>query len=297
MKRYIMFFILALAMAGFLFETASAMTMARMGPLKEVLLTAMRTEHSEREPEQNNNYVPGSSYAKPVPDIDIYDSTTDGFFKNSIFVGDSLMEGFRTYCMSKGDGFLSEPLFLASKSFSLKQALRPISESSRHPYFRGQKMLVEDAVAESKAEKAFLFFGINDMVGLTAEETEKEYNDLIFRIHNKAPDTKIYIIGATYIYDSGQKNGFTNTRIREFNDNMYKYCQKLDYAEFINIGDRLIDSSDGVSPQYSSDKYVHIKPSAYDIWVKVLRAYARDFMAEDAAKKDTAEGRLDSIVF
>lgn len=277
--------------------SSEAMTLKDTGLLKDVVFTAVRSEPEEKPIEINNNYVPGSRYEKPIPDIDVYDSETDKFFKNSVFVGDSLMEGFRSYCQSKGEGFLSEPVFLAAKSFSLRQALSPVTESSLHPSFRGKKMLVEDALEEYGAEKVFLFFGINDMVGLTAEETEKEYNDFIYRIHSKTPDVKIYVIGATYIYNGGQKGGFTNERIRKFNDSMYQYCSKFDYTEFINIGDRLIDSTDGVNVEYTSDRYVHIKPSAYDIWVKVLRQYAKDFMADEAAKEEAARSAIENIEF
>ncbi|MCD8090458.1 MAG: GDSL-type esterase/lipase family protein [Clostridiales bacterium] len=226
----------------------------------------------------NNNYVEGCRYAKPIPDIDIYDTETDPFFENSIFIGDSLMEGFKQYCLYRGEGFLSSPLFITSISLSLKHLLKPLSDSSKHPYFMGEKMLVEDAVAKSGAERVFMIFGTNDMVGLTPEETAAEYNDLIYRIHKNAPDVKIYIIGATYIYSSGQKPGFTNENLRKFNDAMYKYCQNYDYLEFINIGDRLIGADDGLKAEYCSDSYVHMTTEGYDVWVKVLRAYARYFM-------------------
>ncbi len=247
--------------------------------LTRVLTLALKSP--EETVSVNNNYVEGCRYAKPIPDIDIYDTETDPFFENSVFIGDSLMEGFKTYCLYRGEGFLSSPLFLTSKSLSLRHVLKPLSESSRHPYYMGEKMLIEDAILKSGAEKAFMIFGTNDMVGLTPEETLSEYNDFIYRIHKKAPDVKIYIIGATYIYTSGQKPGFTNENLRKFNDAMYAYCQNYDFLEFINIGDRLIGADDGLKAEYCSDSYVHMTTEGYDVWVKVLRAYAKDFMSRE----------------
>ncbi|MCD8214702.1 MAG: GDSL-type esterase/lipase family protein [Clostridiales bacterium] len=249
--------------------------------LRLVLLTAYRMEEeAASEPVENNNYVEGTRHAKAIPDIDEEDRTTDPFFENSVFAGDSLMEGFRLYCLYKGNNFLSSPFFLAETSLSLRQLLTPVTALSKHPYYMGEKMLLEDAIAKSGAARAFLHFGTNDMVGLTPEETLEEYNNLIYRIHEKAPEVKIYVIGLTYIYSSGQKPGFTNENMRKFNDAMYKYCQNYDFLEFINIGDRLIGADDSLKGEYCSDGYIHMSKEGYKVWVKVLRAYAKDFSAD-----------------
>ncbi|MCD7904739.1 MAG: GDSL-type esterase/lipase family protein [Clostridiales bacterium] len=223
------------------------------------------------------------TYTKPIPDMPVYDSETDSFFENSVFCGDSLMQGFEMYCQYRGEGFLSDPLFLAAASFSLKQAIGPVTSSTLHPLYQGEKLSVEDSIAKCGAEKAFLFYGMNDLVWTEPEDAVEEYNTLIFRIHNKAPDAKIYIIGATYIYAPAQRfsSGYTNENMRIFNDTMYKYCQNYDYIEFINIGDRLIDETNGLRSEYTSDNYVHMTMAGYDVWVKVLRAYARDFTADE----------------
>lgn len=256
--------------------------------IKAVIYTAYLSSEIDREKEipPNNNYVPGTRYGKPIPDIDVDDTSTDGFFANSLFVGDSLMEGFKRYCQWKGDDFMGGPRFFSVKSFSLYKANKPVSENSLHPTYEGEKMKVEDAVVKSGADRVFLFFGINDMVGGTPEEVADDYNDLIYRIHEKAPDVKIYIIGATYIAADRQKNGFTNENLRKLNDFMYKYTQNYDYMEFVNIGDRLVDSTDGLNLEYSSDNYVHITSYGYDVWAKVLKAYAKDFMAEEAEEAE-----------
>ncbi|MCC8097626.1 MAG: hypothetical protein LIO44_03520, partial [Eubacterium sp.] len=198
-------------------------------------------EAEEQDPMINNNYVEGTRYQKPIPDIDIEDTSVDWFFENSMFVGDSLMDGFRLYCMRMGDGFFSDPIFLTKTSLGIYRLLQPVTESSMHPLYMGEKMLLEDAVVKSGVDKVFIILGTNDLVGLTPEETVNEYNNLLYRIHEKAPEVKIYVIGETYIFNSGQKPGFTNENLRIFNDSMYKYCQNYDYLEFINIGDRLLD--------------------------------------------------------
>ncbi|MCD8090598.1 MAG: hypothetical protein LUD81_08280 [Clostridiales bacterium] len=98
-----------------------------------------------------------------VYDMPVYDGETDEFFKNSAFVGDSIMLGYKNYCLSKDDGFMGNPLFLASGSFSLWQAVSPVSSDSLHPLYQGEKTLVEDAVVKSGSEKVFICLGTNDL--------------------------------------------------------------------------------------------------------------------------------------
>ncbi|MCD8215877.1 MAG: GDSL-type esterase/lipase family protein [Clostridiales bacterium] len=218
-----------------------------------------------------------ASYVKPIPDTSVYDAETDAFFEKSAFVGDSVMLGFQRYCQTKGSGFLSDPLFLTSGSFSLWEAVSPVSSGSLHPIYQGQSMLVEDAVAKSGTEKVFIQLGTNDIGWKTIDETVQNYNDLIFRIHTKAPNAKVYVIGLTYMYGPSQKTNLNNANMRTFNDTMCQYCEKYDYMEFINIGDRLIDDDGNLKKEYTSDDYVHISTEGYDVWVKVLRAYAKYF--------------------
>ncbi len=261
--------------------------------IKQIVKTSAVLPQDEVKPaiKPNNNYVAGTRFAKPIPDIDINDTSTDVFFENSAFFGDSLMEGFGRYCEAKGNGFLGSPLFFAVKSFSLNQAIKPLSESVIHLVWQGKEMLVEDIIAQTGVKRAFLFFGINDMVGLTPDETINEYSILLYRIHTKAPDCKIYILGPTYMYNASQRENLNNKNLREFNNKMYNFCEGYDYMEFINIGDRLIDGSDGLQQQYSSDSYVHVTSQAYDVWVKVLRAYALYFAEHERENEQNSASR------
>ncbi|MCD8090599.1 MAG: SGNH/GDSL hydrolase family protein [Clostridiales bacterium] len=284
--------ICTLALAALISVSAVSGGFVYAGEAEETEAAAAAESEESEAAGENTNYVSGTRYAKPVPDMPIYDDETDKFFENSVFIGDSLMVGFQRYCQSKGSGYFGSPLFLAATSFSLLQAVGPVTSSTLHPYYQGEKLSVEDSIAKSGADRAFLFFGMNDLGWTTPDKTVDEYNTLIYRIHEKAPDTKIYIIGATYIYAPAQKpqSGYTNANLRIFNDKMYSYCQNYDYLEFINIGDRLIDSTDGLQYKYTSDKYVHMTTEGYDVWVKVLRAYAKDFMAaEEAAASAEAQ--------
>ncbi|MPN52577.1 hypothetical protein SDC9_200239 [bioreactor metagenome] len=110
------------------------------------------------------------------------------------------------YISYQGGNYLGRPQFLAATSFSVFNALRPISDSSIHPMYKGQERLVEDSISMMKdVDKVFLFFGAND-VGYGVDFSIKNYKTLINRIHQKSPEKKIYIISAMYMVKASEKD-------------------------------------------------------------------------------------------
>ena len=68
---------------------------------------------------------------------EVAESEVDAFFSNSVLVGDSVMLGYRNYCMKSTDPFLKSLRFLASGSFSVHNALWPVNSESVHPIYQG----------------------------------------------------------------------------------------------------------------------------------------------------------------
>lgn len=68
------------------------------------------------------------------------EAEVDAYFDNAVFVGDSIMLGFRNYAMKRQDTFLSRPQFLAAGSFSVNNALWPVDDKSVHPVYRGSSI-------------------------------------------------------------------------------------------------------------------------------------------------------------
>lgn len=205
----------------------------------------------------------------------VYDGTTeDVFFENSVFVGDSVMMGFRNYILRQGvDGFMGNPEFLVSGSYSLRMALNPISETTIHPIYQGEQRLIWDAMSMLGVDKAFLALGLNDIGMLSVEDTYENYQKVLQAIYEVNPDISIYVISTTNIFNGSEVGNLNNENVRLLNQKMKNYCAKSK-EEFIDIADYLIDENGALKEEYCSDNYVHQTSAAYDIWVQVLREFA-----------------------
>lgn len=197
----------------------------------------------------------------------------DEFFRDSVFVGDSVMYGFEKYITRKGEDFLGNPKFLTIGNFAVRLNLEPISNQSTHPFYKGTKCTIEQAVMLMEAKKVFLFFGLNDIAISGIDKTVENYYNCIQKIREKSPDVQIYILSATYIASGSEKSYLNNDNIRILNQQLEGNSTTWGVG-YIDIATYLSDNQGCLAAQYCSDGYVHLNESAYDIWVQVLRNYA-----------------------
>ena len=62
---------------------------------------------------------------------EVTEEQVNAFYRDAVFVGDSIMEDFQLYCRCrKSDPFLQQFRFLARTSFSLHNAFMPISKKT-----------------------------------------------------------------------------------------------------------------------------------------------------------------------
>lgn len=239
---------------------------------EEITEAPTTTPEETTTPEQET----GSVYKGELPpstDNFIIQEDIDTFFEGSVFIGDSVMMGFRNYVMGQPQGFLGGPDFLVSGSFSLRMALANIDEHSIHPIYQGEQRFIWDSIAMMGAKKAFLFFGLNDIDMAGVEGTCANYAEVVANIRKASPETEIYIISMTNVLTGSEVGGLNNKNIRLLNDTVKEYCATAD-VQFIDIASFLVGEDGGLKPEYCSDNYVHQTAAAYEIWTKVLRWYA-----------------------
>jgi hypothetical protein len=197
---------------------------------------------------------------------------TDGFFKDSVFFGDSVLSGLGIYMKSKNKGYLDGAKVDGVVSYSLTEALK--RDSKFHPLYKGQHMAPEKLAQAVGAKKVFLFFGINDVYNTKDPKgTYKKYLELIDRIKKNCPDVQIYILSTTYPVKDHEGSDILAKNLKKLNDLMRAYCEKSD-CEYIDIASYVSTGDGYLKSQYCSDSFIHQQISAYSIWDKVLRNYA-----------------------
>ena len=199
----------------------------------------------------------------------------DSYFDDSVFVGDSIMLGFRNYAMKRQDTFLSRPQFLAAGSFSVNNALWTDDEKSVHPVYQGEQRQIWDSISLMGSRRIFLMFGMNDLNINGVEGTCDKYAELIDKIKEKDPNAEIHIMSMTYILNGRETGMLQNDTIRRYNEELKKLAGEKGWG-FVDITEPLADENGDLAAEYCSDDFAHQRPEAYDIWVSVLRDYARE---------------------
>lgn len=208
----------------------------------------------------------------PVPVIS--EEEIDNYYKNAVFVGDSIMLGFRNYCMKQKDSYLNNIQFLAAGSFSVTNSLWDVTAKSVHPVYKGQKRQVWESISMMETDKVFLFFGMNDLNVSGLEGTVEKYKQLIANIKEKSPDVEIHIISMTYTLKDAGKGKLKNPKIREFNE-LLKAAALENGWGYLDMATPLATKDGDLAPAYCSDGFVHQSRAAYDVWNTVIRDYAR----------------------
>ena len=65
-----------------------------------------------------------------------------------------------------------------------------------------------------------------------------------------------------------------NDIILQYNQELEKLADEKGWG-FVDISQPLADENGDLAVEYCSDDFAHQRPEAYDVWVSVLRDYAR----------------------
>ena len=247
------------------------------------LLICCFTSCSSVEPELKVSLLPSasdslSSFLDKNNDSDLVipEAVGSAFFKDSVFIGDSVTLSFKNYVTKqRNNNFecLSNAEFLCSGSMSYYNAtLDPDEKDAIHPKYKGETVLVEDGVKLIGAKRAFIMLGMNDFCLFPFDQDIENAETLINRIIEKNPDIEIYVQSVTPIIASKEHGKFTNDNVDEFNKYLFEMCEKNGWT-YIDINQNLKNENNCLDDDYCSDpdsQGIHLKQEACEIWVDYL---------------------------
>ncbi|MCR5808562.1 MAG: hypothetical protein K6G56_03270 [Clostridiales bacterium] len=217
-------------------------------------------------------------WLKTMP-TDLYgisEAEAEAWFADAVFVGDSIMLGWKNYnnsMLTSNPDFFGQTHFLCEGSYGAGHALEPVTDKSLHPIYQGEQRLLWDSIQMMGAKKVFICFGLNDVAIYGVEGTANNFQTLCRKIVDASPDVKIYIISAMYLIDDSNMKMLTNANLRKLNTLLRKVCEQNGYM-FVDIASHLVGEDGYLLPEYCSDNYVHQTPAAYKEWAKILRSLA-----------------------
>lgn len=212
-----------------------------------------------------------------------YIQVDDSYFNDAVFIGDSISYGFELYVTEKranGETILGEAQFLTSGSLSYGNSLWDVSDESVHPTYNGEKMKLEDAIAQIKPGKIFILLGTNDVALYGVEQTVANADTEISRMLEASPGADIFIMSTTPKYSPAESDvdgALNNADIDALNVAMRQFAVEKGY-NFMNIAPLFKDETGGLAADYCSDKEgmgIHFTSAAYDIWLNFLYSYGK----------------------
>lgn len=206
----------------------------------------------------------------------------DDYFNNAVFIGDSVTLKLKYFVQQTRQSYaslLGNAQFLCAGSMGSGNAMEAVSDSSIHPSFRGQKMLLEDSVAAMGAEKVFIMLGMNDVAVYGPEQSAQNMMQLIARIQAKSPNAQIFIQSATPMMNNNPSHKLNNNTLFEYDLKLYELTRGMEAqgVYFVDIA-YIMRGADGNLPaSYCSDpedQALHFTDEACQQWIQYLYTHA-----------------------
>ncbi|MVB10635.1 GDSL-like Lipase/Acylhydrolase family protein [Caprobacter fermentans] len=197
------------------------------------------------------------------------------FLDHAVFVGDSVTLKLKNYVLKKrksDPGFFGTAAFLTAGSMGSGNALQPLGKDSIHPYYNGEKALLEDSAAKMGADKVYLMLGINDVAPYGVEGAAENLETLTKRFCDKIPGVKIYIQSATPMLADKQKKTLNNPNLERYNKLVSEICEK-DGWYFLDVASGMRDDTGSLKRNYCSDPDdlgLHFTDAACDVWIHYI---------------------------
>ena len=210
----------------------------------------------------------------------------DGYFDDTLFVGDSLTKSLASYVQRQrktDEGFLGTAEIFGAVSMNVRFACKDISNANGITFrYRGRPVSITEFIRQTDAKRVFILLGTNDIGSRTWESVQDYFAKLIDVIHEKCPGTEVVIQGilpvtAQFCRSRGIKIEHWNS----FNEILSAICAEHG-AGFLTFADQLMDETGYLPPALSSDGEFHLSNEGLDIWIRSLRIYAAQQTIPDA---------------
>lgn len=186
----------------------------------------------------------------------------EGYFKNTLFIGDSRFTGLQAY------GRIDGALWFCSTGLGLT------SYEKKDVKVEGIGTITLSKLLKRKAyDKIYVCMGINDL-GYDLDRLKGRFTDFIAMLQEQCPSAIIIIISNLHVGKarSDRDKWVNNTRLNELNAHFESMQdgKKVFYIET----NGLFDNADGdMDTTYTNDN-VHILGKYYTVWGDYIKAHA-----------------------
>jgi len=200
------------------------------------------------------------------------------YFDDAAFVGDSVSMSLQYYCAAKK--LLGNATFLCAGSLSPLNAHWDISEESKHPIYKGEKLKVEDAIKKCGARKIYIMLGVNSL-SFGLDDCVNDMVLLIDKILEKSPDVKIIIQSVTPMTKTSpiKTLKLNNDIIKQYNERILEIAEERDWY-YVDVAKAVSDKDGYLMDNYCSDPNsmgIHFNFTADQVWIDYLKTHTPEF--------------------
>lgn len=200
----------------------------------------------------------------------------DSYFSNSVFIGDSRMEGFRN---SSG---ITQGTFLTGVGLSTSDMAEPIIATA------DGNISVYQGLSGRQYDRIYLMLGANDLGYYPWENFLPTFESVLKQFHELQPNAIIYVCSVIYVDESKVAAGFeydNNDNVRTINGYILQACEELWYSYYMNLNEIFSNGYGSLLSDASSDG-IHLYAPYLENMLKYLKNHYvsdEDFAAATAA--------------
>ena len=193
------------------------------------------------------------------------------WFDDCVFMGDSLTLGLSYYNDLTGD--LGNAQFVCSAGLGWCNSQWSLyDENEVHPIYNGEKVLLEDAVVLTGANKAIIGLGMNDVGIFGVDETLSYAEEFIGKVRAKTPDVQIYLQTITPMIEIAEYDALNNPLIKEYDEALEVFAREQN-CKFINSWAALADENGKLPYELCQDPDalgLHLTNEGCEIWANCI---------------------------
>lgn len=203
----------------------------------------------------------------PAPAV----SVPEGYFSDSLFIGDSRTEGLRMYGSPKENPIMTGATFFSKTSMSINsvQTVDANVQTIGAPQNAAASKLA-NVLASRQFGKIYIMLGINE-IGSNLDKNAEKFNSLIGVIRAAQPEAKIMIEANLHVSaakSSAPGTVFNNPRIDEYNNRLAALADGQSIF-YLNVNSIFDDGAGNLRAECTSDG-VHIYAKYYVDWANWL---------------------------
>lgn len=220
------------------------------------------SSNSQEELPQESENQSSSKDAYMGPDVPKCEPADDDFFSDAAFMGNSLMEGFKTF---SGLGVCD---YYTATSMNVVTATSKKCISLDN----GTTGTMVDGLTQKPYGKIYILLGINE-IGYDIDSFSQMYAEMLDTIIAAQPDCDIYIMSLTPVSQekSNSSDLFNMEHITKFNERLYSIAKEKQcyYIDLVSA----LSGEDGYLPASETSDGVHFSSTMYSKWLNYLKTH------------------------